>query len=110
MASIITYEFPVTGTTPPAIGWGGNTVTGVVNFLDADTTLLVTHGFNLLAADLASLFPIVIQSPTASNAGSGVGAQLQLALTDSNHITLSKTGATGTGGTWNLSILRPYMR
>ena len=105
MATIL-YAYPVSGTTAPALGWGGNLVTGTCIFSDADTTLAITHGFGLLTSELASLFPLVLFNWNATNSGSDAGGVL-VALTNSNVITLSKTSAVGSGGTGVVAILRP---
>lgn len=49
MAATITYDNPVSGTTPPTAVrmLPLSRVTAIVNFADADTTALVTHNMNI---------------------------------------------------------------
>lgn len=110
MAVTISYQYPVAtaGTTPPTVlqSLGANMVNALVNWVDADTTTLLTHNFGMSTLDLSSLFPVVVVNNVA-----GVTTTLQpvvtVGLTNSNAITLGKGTIVGTQGTLSVNILRP---
>ena len=103
---IVTYAYPVTGTTAPTAAQVFNLslVTAQVSMVDTSTTVTVKHNFALSLAQGSNQFPLVsayVQTP-----GTAIPA-LAIALTDSNTITLNKLSAAGTGGTYCVSIQRP---
>lgn len=110
MAVTITYEYPVAtaGTTPPTIlqSLGANMVNALVNWADADTTTLLTHNFQMSAADLTSLFPVVVVNNVVG-ATTTVAPVITVGLTNSLAITLGKGTIVGTQGTISVNIFRP---
>jgi len=75
-----------------------------VHFGDTDTTAVVTHNFNLSAAELADGFPIPDWHITAPGT---VVPLISIVNTDSNNITITKASVTGTNCTIEVAILRP---
>jgi len=104
-ASVI-QTFPIAGTFPTsAQAVSCNTQINRCIFADGDTTLTLTHNWGLTAAQLAQFLPII--SYYAQN--SGVSANtLSFALTDSNTVTVTRAATTGGGGTFVVSLYRPY--
>lgn len=111
MAVTVTYKYPVAGTTPPTAIQASQvpTVTGIIEWADADTTGLFTHNFGLqtqtFTPNVGQFFPEIISY--ASAAGTAV-ANAQFVLTNGNVITFGKTSAAGTGGTLVVIVRRPY--
>jgi len=103
---VVTYKFPVSGLTAPTDRqvYGLGIVTAQVFMADTDLSAVITHNFGLTAAELADLFPIPIVNATA-------GATAFDGFTYSataNTLTLTKPSAVGSGGTFNVAILRPH--
>ncbi len=109
MAGIVTYAFPVAGSSPPSVALmkKHQLLTAQVSFLDTDTTAVITHNWQSPLSDLSSLFPL-ISFYNASNGGTGVNAAITWAHTDSSNITLTKTAAAGSEGTINVQLARPF--
>lgn len=107
MATVVTYAYPVAGTTAPTVAQAlsANAVTATVAMLDADTTATITHNWQLSVAQLANLFPLV--SYYVSSKGTAMPI-LQVALTNSVSVTLTKTTDAGGGGTYTFALLRPH--
>lgn len=106
MALTVTYTYGGSGTVPPTIAQALNInmVVATVEGADADTATLVTHNFQVTAAQLANLFPLVtIRQSAAGTAASTV----IIALTNSVAITFTKATGAGNSGTWVLAIWRP---
>ncbi len=99
MSAVTTYQFPVANTTvPPTASQSHFLVNGTVTWLDADLTAVVTHNFNLTAAEITALFPAVIKTVDGSSAGT-VNAIVSWAST-ANVLTFTKASAAGSGGTF----------
>lgn len=109
MAGIVTYAYPVVGATPPsaAVMKLSQTLQATVEFLDTDTTAVVTHNWGSPLSDYGTaLFPTIkFYLQTAGTAGNPV---ITWALTNSNVITLTKATGAGTGGTLVVELERPW--
>jgi len=103
----ITYAYPVAGATPPTFPNNKSMVNVQVNFGTADTEAILLHNFNLTAAQLAALQPLIFFYNAAGGSGT-VDPQLTWANTDANTVTILK-GATGAGTERiiNVTMLRP---
>ena len=103
---IVTYCYPVAGTTAPTAAqmFGLSLLTAQVSFVDTSTSVVLTHNMAISLANGSNQFPIVI--PVAQTPGTAIPA-LAVALTSSNTITISKLSAAGSGGTFQISVLRP---
>lgn len=102
-----TYAHPVAGTVPPTIlqAMGANTLTCTVAMADADTSALITHNWQISAADLLLLFPLIGIYQT----GAGTGAvTLTAALSNSVLVTLTKGTGVGQNGTFVVILTRPF--
>jgi hypothetical protein len=106
MAVTVTYQLPVSGTTPPTAAQVAAAVNATVAWADADTTALVTHNFGLSNAEITALFPLVDISIDSSSAGT-VNGVITTART-SNVLTLAKASAAGSGGTFIVQLLRSH--
>ena len=108
-AVTVTYKHPVSGTTPPTIlqAMNCNTVTALVNLLDADTVITITHNWQISAARLAKLFPIVEQPVANSDSTNTIQPIFLVALTSSSVVTINKPTTVGTQGTYRVTLLRP---
>lgn len=103
---IVTYAYPVAGTTAPTLAqmFGLSLLTCQVSMVDTSTTVAITHNMAISLALGSDQFPLVsayVQTP-----GTAIPT-LAIALTDSNHVTLNKLSAAGSGGTYCVWILRP---
>lgn len=106
--STVTYVYPVAGATAPTAiqALAANALTATIQMLGTDTTAVVTHNWGIAAAELARLFPIPI---LYQSSGQGtVAPVVQIGLTDSNSVTLTKASVTGSQGTFTIVILRPH--
>lgn len=105
----IIQTWPIAGTFPTsqqAVSF--NTQTSRVVFADADTVAVLTHNWGISAAQLAAFFPLIdFYAQNAGTAGTTL-PQLTFALTDSNTVTINKTAATGSGGTYVVTLQRPW--
>lgn len=112
MATVITYSSPDNGvftlgsTVAPTATQATkiNLLTAVINMLDADTTGTLTHNWNLSTAELAALLPLIGWYMTGPGTAFPI---LSFALTNSIAVTVAKTSLVGTGGTFNVTLLRP---
>jgi hypothetical protein len=105
VATII-QTWPIAGTFPTsAQAVDFNTQISRVVMADGDTVAVLTHNWGISAAQLAAFFPLI--SFYVQNIGS-TAPPVSFALTDSNTVTLNKTGTTGSGGTYVVSLFRPY--
>ncbi len=103
MAAVTTYQWPVANTTvPPTAAQSHFLTNGTVTWLDADTQAFVTHNFQLTNAEITALFPTVMRSVDASNAGT-VNALVTVSTT-SNVLTFAKASAAGSGGTFRFAL------
>jgi hypothetical protein len=108
MASTVTYAYPVSGTTAPTATQSAavNSLTAQVNFGDGDTTATVTHNWGLTTAQANNQWPWVDyywQNPGTAT------CTLQIALTNTNAITVTKSNTSvGTGGTICVVLQRPH--
>lgn len=102
----IIQTFPIAGTFPTsAQAVGCNTQINRVVMADGDTSATLTHNWGLTAAQLAQFLPLIsfyVQNPGVSY------PVVSFALTDSNTVTMAKTGTTGSGGTYVVALQRPY--
>jgi hypothetical protein len=105
----VTYAYPGTpgGTTPPTFPVRQSMVNVQVSFGTTDTVAVITHNFNLTAAQLAAQQPLIMLYQATGGSGT-VDAQLTFAATDGNTVTITKnaTGA-GTERIINVTVLRP---
>jgi hypothetical protein len=105
MAATVNYQWPVANTTvAPTQAQSNYLVKGTLNWLDADTTVTITHNFNLSAADVTALFPDVDLVIDSTNTGTGLQAGTIAVASAANTVTLTKVSAAGTGGTWRFSL------
>jgi hypothetical protein len=105
MAVTITYQYPVTGTTPPT-GVSFGAVNAFLNWADADTVAVITHNLpGITAAQNTQLWPVVISEYDSSNAGTVYG--VVSVLKGPAIVTLAKASAAGTGGTLQVAIFSP---
>jgi hypothetical protein len=107
LGSTITYLGPGSGTTQPTTAQAANvqSLAVTVNFSDADTTATITHNFQASAAALLALRPWV--QFYASNAGTAYPA-LSWALGTNTLVITKGNTTTGSGGTYNVIIQRPW--
>jgi len=111
--TVVTYEYPIAGTTTPTAAQTGPyaMLTATVFFDTSDTTLVVTHNWGIVQANQVSLFPTIILTPAAlGGTGPSVTATIPASsTTPANSITLTKgnTGV-GTGCTFTVTLLRPH--
>ena len=103
----ITYADPVIGATAPtqAQASAAQSVTATVYLADGDTTATITHNWQLTAAQLAKLRPWVIVLPMA---GMTVYPGLTWALATNTVVVSKASTATGSGGTINVVLMRPW--
>jgi hypothetical protein len=98
------------GTTPPtqAQSYQVGTVVATLNFTDTDTTFTLTHNFNLSAAAVAALRPLVswVTIGSVQAVGTAVAPVLTFAVA-TNTVTVTKLQATGSGQTVAISIYKP---
>lgn len=105
---IVTYAYPVTGTTPPTAAQMKKLsgLTAQVSMVDTSTTVTLTHNMGITLAQGTFLFPLIqwyVQTP-----GTALAApMLSFALTNSNTITITKVVAAGSGGTYVVIVNRP---
>ena len=84
------------------------TVVATVNFTDTDTTFTLTHNFNLSAAAVAALRPIVEINTIGSVQALGVAvAPVFTVVVGANTVTITKLQATGSGQTVAIAMLKP---
>lgn len=107
MAVVVTYAYPVSGTTPPTVAQTSNEVNAIVSWADADTLATVTHNFGLASTDPAALFPVVNINIDSTSTGTA-SATVTVTKTNTNAVTLTKSTAAGTGATLQVIILRPH--
>lgn len=107
MAVVVTYAYPVAGTTPPTVlqALGENMLTLTISSLDADTIALITHNWQLTTAQLANLWPLI--QMYVSGAGTAIPIW-SFALTNSVLVTVTKASAAGGGGTVTVVLMRPH--
>jgi len=82
-------------------------VNALVNWLDADTTTLLTHNFGMSTADLTSLFPVVVINNVVG-VTTTVAPVITVGLTNSNAVTIGKGTIVGTQGTLSVNVFRPH--
>jgi hypothetical protein len=103
----VTYADPVSGASAPsaAVASASQSLTATVTFADGDTQATVTHNWGLTTAQLNKLRPWIHHYYTTSPT---VFSQLAFALS-TNAVTINKNStATGSGGTLNVVIQRPW--
>jgi hypothetical protein len=106
---VVTYDYPVSGTTPPTISQtganGANLVSATVFMADTDTTASITHNFAHGPNAPADLFP----NPIFFILSPGTAAPIvSWSLTNTNIAVLNKVSASGSGGTYGVVLLRPH--
>lgn len=105
VATII-QTWPIAGTFPTsAQAVNYNTQISRVVMADGDTIAVLTHNWMIPAAQLAAFFPLI--SFYVENVGATY-PPVSFALTDSNTVTVNKSGTTGSGGTYVVTLQRPY--
>jgi hypothetical protein len=117
-AVTVTYKFPVSGTTPPTAIQSSRipTVTGLINWLESDTTGLFTHNFGIstglgfagLQPSLLSFFPEVIITPVLNSGTVYPNIQIDYTTSDGNQLVFFKGSIAGTGGTVLLTVRKPH--
>jgi hypothetical protein len=98
------------GTTAPTQAQSAtvNLVSVTLNFTDTDTAFTLTPNYNLTAAQLAALQPLVTWIIVGSVQGVGTAVAPVLTFTKgANTITVTKLQATGSGCTVQIDIRRP---
>jgi hypothetical protein len=109
---VTTYKFQVppataltSGVTAPTAAQAKliNSINVVVRLDDTETTAVLTHNWALAANALALLYPLISWYWTTAGTG-----QVSFALTDGNTVTITKTTGTGSGGTFNVNLLKPH--
>jgi hypothetical protein len=105
IGSTVTYLDPSTSAPTRAQAANVQSQTATVNFSDADTTATITHNFNSSTAALAALRPWVILYGTS--VGTAYPA-LSWALGANTLVITKGNTTTGSGGTYNVVIKRPF--
>ena len=107
MAVVITYTNPATGTFAPTAAQvqNVNTLTAQVTMGDTDTSAPIVTNFASSAGDLAELFPDV-NAYQVTPPGTLMPV-LTFAL-GANTVTMTKVSATGSNGTFNVTVARPH--
>ncbi len=109
MSVTVIYNYPtaVGSLIPPTANQAAcSLVKAQAGFLDADTTITITHNFGMTAAELAAGFPIIIAAGV--NAGTEAAISFDVSWANSVSVILTKGNAAGTGGTWDFTLLRPH--
>lgn len=99
MAVTVTYEFPVAGTVAPtaAQSFRRNTViANIIKTADADASAVITHNFNLSAAELAAGGPEVVLTPINALFFTTIPF-VDIAAADANTVTITLGTAVGSG-------------
>jgi hypothetical protein len=102
MAVTITYLYP--STSVPATYTPGNMVVATVVATAAlDTSAVITHQFNLSAADISSGFPMVVLTPQDGNEITSAWYE----ASENPNYTILQKNTTAIGGTEKVNISRP---
>jgi hypothetical protein len=100
----INYKYPTAIAPVAGDVYGLGLVTAQVFMADTDLTAVITHSFGLSAQELVDLFPLV-----EINVAAGASVYPAFTLTRAtNTITLTKPSAVGSGGTFEVGIMRPH--
>lgn len=111
--STVTYLTPVAGSTSPTVAQAANCndVGVLINMADTDTTATITTNFGSSTplplppiSDISAGFPLV--NSWVQNGGTAF-PNLSFVRTDSNTVTVGKTSAVGSGGSYVVHALRP---
>jgi hypothetical protein len=111
----VTYKYPVSGTTAPTstLMQQHCALTALVNALDSDTVITITHNWGLPSKDTggfpdgpAGLFPVVVIDLN-SDATTTVEPIFLVNLTNTNAVVINKPTTVGTQGTYIVQVLRP---
>lgn len=107
----VTYEAPVAGATPPTAAQVAQLaiVSATVNMADGDTTATVTHNFGNPGygpTDTSQGYPVPIAYYTAA----GTGPVVLVWVVNSTTAVLTKASSAGSGGTFQVVVLRPHTR
>lgn len=112
MSQSVTYKYQLpddaaltSSATPPTALKAGVIVSlsAIVFMADTETTAVLTHNWKLSANALALLYPFIVWYWTTAGT-----AQVSFALTDSSTVTITKSTGTGSGGTFNVVLLKPH--
>lgn len=105
----VTYLYPATGTTPPtqAQMMLQNLLTVEINALDADTQGVLTHNWQLSAAETGFYRPVIATKYLVRETA-GDFLTWALPASNANSLTFNKTSGSGTGGTFVVDLLRPH--
>jgi hypothetical protein len=112
--SLVTYKFPVSGTTPPTAaqmnqpGGSNNLLIAQVNMADTDTSTVLVHNMGLSAAEQAAGFPVLSHYLTTGETAGSFLTFNPTAGNVANSLTLVKTAGSGTGFTEIVQLLRPH--
>jgi hypothetical protein len=110
LASTVTIiqTYPIAGTFPTsAQAFYNNTQISRLVAADSDTVAVLTHNWMLSAAQLAAFLPLITYYIQALDSAGVTLPLLTFALTDSNTVTMTKVAATGSGGTYVVTMQRP---
>jgi hypothetical protein len=106
----VTYTYPVAGTTPPTAAQmlNANLLSATVNVADGDTIGSITHNWGLSAQEQAWIRPLITTYEVTTGTGSSFRTwTVTNGTTPANAITFGKSGSVGTGGTFQVNLLRP---
>jgi hypothetical protein len=115
MAMTTTYFWPNQGSTPPTAaqmnqpGGSDTLIQAQVNFLDTDTqgTFIHNMGFAAGGTDISANFPLISITPASENSTFASAIAVNYP-SQPNSIVLSKPSLTGSGGTFNVTVMRPH--
>ena len=115
MAVVVTYKYPVSGTTAPtaAVMRAHNELNAQVTALDADTVITITHNWGFgdktptgFPDGPTGLFPVVDITLDGS-ATTTIQPIFLVTLTNTNAVVINKPTTVGTQGTFNVVLLKP---
>lgn len=104
-AAVVTYQYPVIGTTAPTAiqMFELSSLTAQVSMGDTDTTGAIVHNWGLTAAQNTALQPWLsywLQTP-------GTAIPILSFALSTNSVTITKVSVTGSGGTYVVTLQRP---
>jgi hypothetical protein len=108
---VVTYAWPVQGTTPPTIAQAKkcSIQSALIQMADADTQAAFTHNWGVPASFPSYFLPIVIMGLQAqANPASTLALALTTGVTNTNVVFINKVSSVGSGGTFVVHLLRPH--
>jgi hypothetical protein len=121
--ALVTYTFPVSGTTPPSAakmnqpGGSNNLLIATLNMLDADTTVALVHNFGLSTSvgstnagisEQAAGFPLLSWFLTTGETANPFLTFVPTPGNVANSLNVGKTAGSGSGFTAVVQLLRPH--